>query len=929
MSSGDSELVQQVKQTSLFSLLETPSLLALTRACNEASLKKGDTMPAALFTLVLEGSVAIGVQVVDTARKAEELSAKAGSGRTQSTRRRRSSGTVDRSNAIGSRRGSMQLQLKILFPGQYMTCAHKYQRRKKSPRKTKRSQTKRRFSTRTSGSTGSPSTRTSTIAKATGSTLTKAFQRGKSGTGMGRASTGSMESPRGGGGAPQITEGASSAGAGLTLERSASMGTSPKASPTEEASKREGGKEGSRTGSWRSLSRREEDLKAEDTDSASNCGSIDSFNQSGEFSSAPSLGSEGSGVFSQSFLEDDAGQDGDGKQEEKDTLHAITTLTVMSDTCRVLYLSSTAGLKIATKRPSIAPLINVINNEDPAELLRRIPFLKAAAVEDGEMGEKKRAAEARMLLASLVSYECVRPGASIMEEGDTEADTFYVIVSGHVSVMTRPVRKGEDGSGTGSGIHRQADSAGLSSNGISSTKSIDRARFSSGRSTASTSSRSLALASTKSIDSVDDDLIEVAQLGPGAYFGEMALVANMPRTATIRAKEECVFLCLKRSSLERVSTNMPELRQGLDLYAKQRMLGKFHATRMPLFIGLDNSAMMGLAQICSIQEYSEGDALWEEDDPLLSDLAFCIVIHGSVEITRKTDSTPEGEEEAPPKVMAHLGPGDYVGEVALIQKVANRRETARCLERSVLLSMKQTDFEEFFPLYPRLYTEFQLKILQPAEITLKHILQHPEAQMSFTDFMTKERATESLAFYMAAEEYAHLAKVQTDRTQSLLEKNGGLLPEAESDEANMKELAISTYQRFVKPGAEEEVNISGTCRKEIEAGLQQETVSPTLLVKAQTEVFKVMSMDNFRRYRESTFFQELEVRQRIYGSQTGLLDDLDALRSGKSKSLGAVAGTAKAVRGAVSKLKETVVRRPSFFNKPRQKESMKLELDDD
>jgi len=47
----------------------------------------------------------------------------------------------------------------------------------------------------------------------------------------------------------------------------------------------------------------------------------------------------------------------------------------------------------------------------------------------------------------------------------------------------------------------------------------------------------------------------LSSLGPGDFFGEMALVDNEPRSATAVASEETELLCIHRSDFQRVLTN--------------------------------------------------------------------------------------------------------------------------------------------------------------------------------------------------------------------------------------------------------------------------------------------------------------------------------------------------------------------------------------
>jgi CRP-like cAMP-binding protein len=55
----------------------------------------------------------------------------------------------------------------------------------------------------------------------------------------------------------------------------------------------------------------------------------------------------------------------------------------------------------------------------------------------------------------------------------------------------------------------------------------------------------------------------LSSLGPGDFFGEMALVDNEPRSATAIATEPTELLCIHRSDFQRVLTNYRGFVQGL------------------------------------------------------------------------------------------------------------------------------------------------------------------------------------------------------------------------------------------------------------------------------------------------------------------------------------------------------------------------------
>ena len=74
--------------------------------------------------------------------------------------------------------------------------------------------------------------------------------------------------------------------------------------------------------------------------------------------------------------------------------------------------------------------------------------------------------------------------------------------------------------------------------------------------------------------SVRQDGVErvVAQRGPGEYVGEIALLMQVPRTATVRALTEVQVLALDREDFDRLVAGHLYLSRGLEREASRRLM---------------------------------------------------------------------------------------------------------------------------------------------------------------------------------------------------------------------------------------------------------------------------------------------------------------------------------------------------------------------
>ena len=102
-----------------------------------------------------------------------------------------------------------------------------------------------------------------------------------------------------------------------------------------------------------------------------------------------------------------------------------------------------------------------------------------------------------------------------------------------------------------------------------------------------------------------------------------------------------------------------------------------HLPRVPIFSDLSRDAFLGLAQGMVLHRISPGDAVIREGD---TGASFFVVAAGRLAVSRRDD---RGEEV----VLAHLGEGDFFGEMALLTG-APRSATVRAEEPAEVLELR-------------------------------------------------------------------------------------------------------------------------------------------------------------------------------------------------------------------------------------------------
>jgi sigma-B regulation protein RsbU (phosphoserine phosphatase) len=129
---------------------------------------------------------------------------------------------------------------------------------------------------------------------------------------------------------------------------------------------------------------------------------------------------------------------------------------------------------------------------------------------------------------------------------------------------------------------------------------------------------------------------------------------------------------------------------------------------VPLLAGLPQAELLHLATSLHIRRFSKDEVLFREGD---SGDCFYILRTGQVEVVKSLGQTGEA-------VLAQRGPGDFIGEMSLLNRDGLRTASIRALEEVSLWELSRQDFDALLHRRPLLAYEM-VRVLS-ARLTTAH-----------------------------------------------------------------------------------------------------------------------------------------------------------------------------------------------------------------
>lgn len=149
---------------------------------------------------------------------------------------------------------------------------------------------------------------------------------------------------------------------------------------------------------------------------------------------------------------------------------------------------------------------------------------------------------------------------------------------------------------------------------------------------------------------------ELAQLGEGAVFGEMALLSAQPRTASVEALTEVDVFEVGRQSLAAIADELGAVAEALHAFTRERLLGNLMATS-PLLRPFTRLQQRDLLRRFTSHDVAPGTVVIREGE---EGRGLFAVLSGELDVSRRA-------QDGARVPLGVLRSGDVFGEMAIVR----------------------------------------------------------------------------------------------------------------------------------------------------------------------------------------------------------------------------------------------------------------------
>lgn len=322
----------------------------------------------------------------------------------------------------------------------------------------------------------------------------------------------------------------------------------------------------------------------------------------------------------------------------------------------------------------------------------------------------------------------------------------------------------------------------------------------------------------------------LATLGSGSFFGEMALLINIPRAATVKAKESCMLMSIEKDSFHELLDKAPDVKENVYKLLKERLWMKaLMSGVIPYFNSIPLPRMVQFSHEMDINDQvHKGDIVMDQE---FGEPRFVFLVYGALEITSCEFSKGGIHREH----SVFMTPGCYFGPFTF-QRLNIQQGKVFARSPGVIMSCPFEVVMDLFRDFPHVAAEANIAWFGE-RCDLASVLRHTVLTQRYRTFLQAEHSDENFLFCMDVEEFR--AAVGEERNQ----------------------IAQDMHQQYIQANSPKEVNLPAIIRDAVIDKLKKLTpdeILPTdFYDPAWDEIMRLMTKDSFPRFKKSPLFQSV------------------------------------------------------------------------
>jgi CRP-like cAMP-binding protein len=206
-------------------------------------------------------------------------------------------------------------------------------------------------------------------------------------------------------------------------------------------------------------------------------------------------------------------------------------------------------------------------------------------------------------------------------------------------------------------------------------------------------------------DLEDDSSVEIARLSEGAFFGEMALLGNSQRTASVEAATELELFVMSKEMLNDIMNKYSSIRETLFKFYRNRLLYNI-INFSPMFQKVDKEKRLTLIKKFRSKRLFANQVIIEQNGQIPG---LFLVLEGNIKVYRFLDNGKRQD-------IITVSRGAILGEMSLLSD-SNPMAYCSTITKTWILRLPPEDFDFLRNEYPEV-VEFLKNLKEDREYEL-------------------------------------------------------------------------------------------------------------------------------------------------------------------------------------------------------------------